>query len=107
MRLLTSTHPDSAGFPWIDALMRQLKETGWIHHLGRHSVAWCVAAASGSDRASFLTRGHCYISWERGEGPSELPEHPLTLTEVFARHLVDWNSVRAPCLSTHLTQRRP
>ncbi|KAJ6135226.1 hypothetical protein N7512_000386 [Penicillium capsulatum] len=26
------------GFPWIDALMRQLKQEGWIHHLGRHKV---------------------------------------------------------------------
>lgn len=42
------------GFPWIDALMRQLKHDGWIHHLGRHSVA------------CFLTRGGCYIHWERG-----------------------------------------
>ncbi|KAI9846042.1 MAG: hypothetical protein M1838_001424 [Thelocarpon superellum] len=42
------------GFPWIDGLMRQLKQEGWIHHLGRHSVA------------AFLTRGGCYISWERG-----------------------------------------
>jgi cryptochrome len=42
------------GFPWIDALMRQLKQEGWIHHLGRHSVA------------CFLTRGGCYVSWERG-----------------------------------------
>lgn len=42
------------GFPWIDALMRQLKHDGWIHHLGRHSVA------------CFLTRGGCYIDWERG-----------------------------------------
>lgn len=42
------------GFPWIDALMRQLKSEGWIHHLGRHSVA------------CFLTRGGCYVSWERG-----------------------------------------
>ena len=25
--------------------MRQLKETGWIHHLGRHSVAWSVDCA--------------------------------------------------------------
>lgn len=52
------------GFPWIDALMRQLKQNGWMHHLGRHSVA------------CFLTRGHLWISWERG-------------TEVFAQHLVD------------------
>jgi deoxyribodipyrimidine photolyase len=42
------------GFPWIDALMRQLKLEGWIHHLGRHAVA------------CFLTRGGCYIDWERG-----------------------------------------
>uniref|UniRef100_A0A8H7NAG8 Cryptochrome/DNA photolyase FAD-binding domain-containing protein n=1 Tax=Bionectria ochroleuca TaxID=29856 RepID=A0A8H7NAG8_BIOOC len=42
------------GFPWIDALMRQLKQDGWMHHLGRHSVA------------CFLTRGGCYVDWERG-----------------------------------------
>ncbi len=42
------------GFPWIDAIMRQLKTEGWIHHLARHSVA------------CFLTRGDLYISWERG-----------------------------------------
>lgn len=42
------------GFPWIDAVMRQLRQEGWIHHLARHSVA------------CFLTRGGCYISWERG-----------------------------------------
>lgn len=42
------------GFPWIDALMRQLRREGWIHHLGRHSVA------------CFLTRGGAYVHWERG-----------------------------------------
>lgn len=42
------------GFPWIDGLMRQLRTEGWIHHLGRHAVA------------CFLTRGGCYIDWERG-----------------------------------------
>ena len=52
------------GFPWIDALMRQLKYEGWIHHLGRHSVA------------CFLTRGGCYVSWERG-------------AEVFEEWLID------------------
>jgi cryptochrome len=34
--------------------MRQLRQEGWIHHLGRHAVA------------CFLTRGGCYISWECG-----------------------------------------
>ncbi|KAK5696041.1 hypothetical protein LTR97_008461 [Elasticomyces elasticus] len=52
------------GFPWIDAIMRQLKYEGWIHHLARHAVA------------CFLTRGGCYISWERG-------------AEVFEEWLVD------------------
>ena len=52
------------GFPWIDAIMRQLKQEGWIHHLARHSVA------------CFLTRGGCYISWERG-------------AEVFEEMLID------------------
>ncbi|KAL8945500.1 MAG: hypothetical protein Q9222_007948, partial [Ikaeria aurantiellina] len=52
------------GFPWIDALMRQLKQEGWIHHLGRHAVA------------CFLTRGGCYIHWERG-------------AEVFEEWLID------------------
>ena len=42
------------GFPWIDAAMRQLRQDGWIHHLARHAVA------------CFLTRGGCYIDWERG-----------------------------------------
>ncbi|KEF57981.1 cryptochrome [Exophiala aquamarina CBS 119918] len=52
------------GFPWIDAIMRQLKLEGWIHHLGRHAVA------------CFLTRGGCYVSWERG-------------AEVFEEWLID------------------
>ncbi|CAJ2507078.1 Uu.00g082640.m01.CDS01 [Anthostomella pinea] len=42
------------GFPFVDALMRQLRVEGWIHHLGRHMVA------------CFLTRGGCYVHWERG-----------------------------------------
>lgn len=52
------------GFPWIDALMRQLRTEGWIHHLGRHAVA------------CFLTRGGCYVDWERG-------------AEVFEEWLID------------------
>jgi cryptochrome len=52
------------GFPFVDALMRQLKLEGWIHHLGRHMVA------------CFLTRGGCYVDWERG-------------AEVFEEWLID------------------
>ncbi|XP_054273675.1 cryptochrome-1-like isoform X2 [Macrosteles quadrilineatus] len=42
------------GFPWIDAIMIQLREEGWIHHLSRHAVA------------CFLTRGDLWLSWEEG-----------------------------------------
>lgn len=42
------------GFPFIDAVMRQLLQEGWIHHVGRNAVA------------SFLTRGVLWISWEDG-----------------------------------------
>jgi len=42
------------GFPWIDAIMTQLRKEGWIHHLARHSVA------------CFLTRGDLWQSWEKG-----------------------------------------
>ncbi|MCL4105491.1 UNVERIFIED_CONTAM: hypothetical protein GTU68_055622, partial [Idotea baltica] len=42
------------GYPFIDALMTQLKQEGWIHHLGRHAVA------------CFLTRGDLWQPWEEG-----------------------------------------
>lgn len=42
------------GFPFIDAIMTQLRQEGWIHHLARHAVA------------CFLTRGDLWQSWERG-----------------------------------------
>lgn len=43
------------GYPFIDAIMRQLRQEGWIHHLARHAVA------------CFLTRGDLWISWEEGQ----------------------------------------
>ena len=48
------------GFPFIDALMTQLKVQGWIHHLGRHAVA------------CFLTRGDLWQHWEEGARVFEL-----------------------------------
>ncbi|XP_068611205.1 cryptochrome-1-like isoform X1 [Brachionichthys hirsutus] len=42
------------GFPWIDAIMTQLRQEGWIHHLARHAVA------------CFLTRGDLWIGWAEG-----------------------------------------
>jgi cryptochrome len=43
------------GFPFIDAIMRQLRKEGWIHHLARHAVA------------CFLTRGDLWCHWEDGQ----------------------------------------
>ncbi|KAI0560828.1 cryptochrome/photolyase [Gracilaria domingensis] len=54
------------GFPWIDALMTQLHKEGFVHHLGRHSLA------------CFLTRGDLWISWEEG-------------FKVFEKYLVDYD----------------
>jgi cryptochrome len=42
------------GYPFIDAIMTQLRVEGWVHHLARHAVA------------CFLTRGDLYQSWEAG-----------------------------------------
>ncbi|VAI56959.1 unnamed protein product [Triticum turgidum subsp. durum] len=52
------------GYPWIDAIMIQLRKWGWMHHLARHSVA------------CFLTRGDLYVHWEQGR-------------DVFERLLID------------------
>lgn len=43
------------GYPFIDAIMTQLRKEGWIHHLARHAVA------------CFLTRGDLWVSWEEGK----------------------------------------
>lgn len=42
------------GYPWIDAIMIQLKKEGWIHCIARHAVA------------CFLTWGDLWLSWEEG-----------------------------------------
>ncbi|KAL3882520.1 hypothetical protein ACJMK2_028856 [Sinanodonta woodiana] len=52
------------GYPWIDAIMKQLLLEGWIHHVCRHAVA------------CFLTRGDLWINWEEG-------------LKVFSKYLLD------------------
>ncbi len=52
------------GYPYIDAMMRQLDGTGWMHHLGRHAVS------------CFLTRGQLWQNWTVGR-------------DVFERKLLD------------------
>ena len=53
-KLVEAWKQGQTGYPWIDAIMRQLAQEGWIHHLGRHAVA------------CFLTRGDLWQSWEEG-----------------------------------------
>lgn len=43
------------GYPWIDAIIRQIRLEGWAHFLARQSIA------------VFLTRGYLWISWVRGK----------------------------------------
>jgi len=52
--LLAAWEAGRTGYPFIDAIMTQLREEGWIHHLARHAAA------------CFLTRGDLWQSWERG-----------------------------------------
>ncbi|XP_064600312.1 cryptochrome-1-like [Liolophura sinensis] len=52
---LTAWEQAKTGYPFIDAIMTQLRKEGWIHHLARHSVA------------CFLTRGDLWVSWEHGQ----------------------------------------
>ncbi|XP_027871895.1 cryptochrome circadian regulator 5 [Xiphophorus couchianus] len=54
-RNLAAWREARTGFPFIDAIMTQLRQEGWIHHLARHAVA------------CFLTRGDLWISWEEGQ----------------------------------------
>lgn len=52
--LLDAWKLGKTGYPFIDAIMTQLRIEGWIHHLARHAVA------------CFLTRGDLYQSWVEG-----------------------------------------
>ncbi|XP_027344568.1 (6-4)DNA photolyase isoform X2 [Abrus precatorius] len=63
-KLLEAWREARTGFPWIDAIMIQLRQWGWMHHLARHSVA------------CFLTRGDLFVHWEKGR-------------DVFERLLID------------------
>lgn len=62
--LLAAWREARTGYPWIDAIMVQLRKWGWMHHLARH----CVAC--------FLTRGDMFVHWEKGR-------------DVFDRLLID------------------
>jgi cryptochrome len=37
--MLAAWKEGRTGYPFIDAIMTQLREEGWIHHLARHAVS--------------------------------------------------------------------
>ncbi|XP_037792441.1 cryptochrome-2-like [Penaeus monodon] len=53
-KMLEAWEYGKTGFPFIDAIMTQLRKEGWVHHLARHAVA------------CFLTRGDLWQPWEDG-----------------------------------------
>ena len=69
LSLATFSVQGRTGYPFIDAIMIQLRQEGWIHHLARHAVA------------CFLTRGDLWISWEEGKKvrPNLCIAHSITL----------------------------
>ncbi|KAJ8601269.1 hypothetical protein CTAYLR_010695 [Chrysophaeum taylorii] len=64
--LLDAWERGKTGYPYVDACMRMLASTGYLHHLARHSCA------------CFLTRGDLWVSWEKGAA-------------VFEKHLLDFD----------------
>ena len=69
----------ATGFPFIDAIMTQLRQEGWIHHLARHSVA------------CFLTRGDLWVSWEEGQAVFE----ELLLDADWSLNAANWQWLSA------------
>ena len=63
-KLLHKWEFGQTGTPSVDAVMNQLRNEGWMHHLARHLVS------------CFLTRGDLWLHWEAGRG-------------VFDRYLLD------------------
>jgi len=51
---ITAFRKGATGFPWIDAIIRQIVQEGWACLEARNSIA------------SFLTRGYLWISWVEG-----------------------------------------
>ncbi|NXI34715.1 CRY1 protein, partial [Galbula dea] len=76
------------GFPWIDAIMTQLRQEGWIHHLARHAVA------------CFLTRGDLWISWEEGMKVFE----ELLLDADYSINAGNWMWLSASAFFHHYTR---
>lgn len=69
------------GVPLVDAAMKQLRATGWLHHLLRHVVA------------CFLTRGQLWIHWHAGRDVFD----QLLLDADAAVNAANWMWLSATC----------
>ncbi|XP_040472015.1 cryptochrome-2-like isoform X4 [Falco naumanni] len=78
------------GYPFIDAIMTQLRTEGWIHHLARHAVA------------CFLTRGDLWVSWEEGLKVRRSPPTPTSTHQALGgpcphTTMMSHRSLRSSC----------
>ena len=91
--LVSAWAEGKTGFPLVDAIMRQLQRTGWIHHLSRHVVA------------CFLTRGYLWQHWEAGKKVFEVAlvdsDHFLNAANWL------WLSASAPWFSAYFRVYSP
>lgn len=55
MKYIAAFRSGMTGYPWIDAIIRQIKQEGWATFTARESIA------------VFLTRGYMWVSWVYGK----------------------------------------
>ncbi len=53
------------GFPWIDAIMTQLRQEGWIHHLARHAVACFLTRERSVDQLGRRPEGTAILDFSK------------------------------------------
>lgn len=55
MQYLTAFRNGMTGYPWVDAVIRQIRQEGWATFAAREAIA------------VFLTRGYLWVSWVHGK----------------------------------------
>lgn len=59
------------GYPWIDAIMKQLHQHGWLHHLARHATVSLSLCLQG--RLAGLNNKCCICCQDGRLGPRLRP----------------------------------
>lgn len=55
IQYLTAFRNGTTGYPWVDAIIRQIRQEGWATFAAREAIA------------VFLTRGYLWVSWVHGK----------------------------------------